>query len=256
MFFPSFVAAQTIAPPDVVRLRDGTFLRGTLVERSPTQVVLMLPTGETRTYPAELVTFAGPDTPPAPAAASTPPAAPVAQVDRIAMLHVRTDQPALSLQRLQGTTTVSVMVGSRMDTAQVDQFGVVCNAPCDIEMPEGAYQLGVARGADQARRVGPPIDLRGDMTLRVGYTNRWPLRRTGWLIFGIGGAIGVGLMVGSIWAGPSEPSVWDGSPEPTTSPEMLISGGIVFLASTVIAALFVFRQDHPTLEIDGSGVRF
>ena len=39
---------QAQLPPDVVHLQDETFLRGTIVERSPTQLVLMLPTGEVR----------------------------------------------------------------------------------------------------------------------------------------------------------------------------------------------------------------
>ncbi|AKF08377.1 hypothetical protein DB32_005526 [Sandaracinus amylolyticus] len=47
-------------PPDVVRLRDGTFLRGIVVERSPERVVVMLPTGETRVYAATEVEAAGP----------------------------------------------------------------------------------------------------------------------------------------------------------------------------------------------------
>jgi hypothetical protein len=55
LVFLARITTRAQVPPDVVHLQDGTFLRGTIVERSPTQLVLMLPTGEVRTYPTEVL---------------------------------------------------------------------------------------------------------------------------------------------------------------------------------------------------------
>lgn len=56
---PSWVSAQ--APPDVVRLRGGGMLRGTIAEHEPdSHVSIVLPTGEVRRVPAGDVLWAGP----------------------------------------------------------------------------------------------------------------------------------------------------------------------------------------------------
>ncbi len=250
-------ASQTSTPPDVVRLHDGTFLRGTLVERSPTQVVLLLPTGETRTWTAAEVEHAGPDTPQAPAAvAQQPMQVPMPPAQRVARLRVRSAQEGLSLQRLQGTTTLSVWTGRGTAVAQVDQFGVVCNAPCDIEVPEGTYQLGIAQGTGNALRAGAPMDLRGDMTLSLSYDNRSLLRGMGWLTFGLGAAGGGALMVASIFAGPSSCSY--GYCSNGVSWEMMIAGGVVLTGSMIAAMILIFMQDAPVIDViepDGS-IRF
>jgi hypothetical protein len=255
-------AAQMSTPPDVVRLHDGTFLRGTLVERSPTQVVLLLPTGETRTWPAAEVEHAGPDTPqvpavvPAPVVAQQPMQVPPIPAERVARLRVRSAQEGLSLQRLQGTTTLSVWTGRGTAVAQVDQFGVVCNAPCDIEVPEGTYQLGIAQGTGNALRAGAPMDLRGDMTLSLSYDDRSLLRAMGWLTFGLGAAGGGALMIASIFAGPSSCSY--GYCSNGLSIEMMIAGGVVLTGSMIAAMVLIFMQDAPVIDViepDGS-IRF
>lgn len=241
-------AAQTTTPPDVVRLRDGTFLRGTIAERSPTQVVVVLPTGETRTYPADQVEFAGPDVPAAPAIVQSPPqviAAPPREP--MARLHVRASAPELSLQRLQGSATVAVWTGQTMGSARIDQFGIICNAPCDVEIPEGTYQLGIAQGTGDARRAGRPVDLRGDVTLDLRYESRTGMRIGGWVLFGLGAAAGGGLMVGSLFVGDS---ILD------TNLPMLISGGAVLIVSVVVGMIFAFMQDAAEIDVGADGVRF
>lgn len=258
--------AQTSTPPDVVRLRDGTFLRGTIVERSPTQVVLMLPTGETRTYPAAEVEHAGPDTPapePVPQAPSVaappfvaPPAPPAGQ--GVARLHVRTAQEGLSLQRLQGTTSISVWTGRGVASAQLDQFGIICNAPCDIEVPEGTYQLGIAQGEGNALRAGPPIDLRGEMTLGLTYDDRSLLRAMGWLTFGLSAAGGGALMIAAPFAGPTTCYRYSGYCGNSMSIEMMIAGGAIMVGGMVAAMVLIFMQDAPVIDVieqDGS-IRF
>ena len=249
----TLVAAQVTTPADVVRLHDGTFLRGTLVERSPTQVVVVLQTGETRTYPASAVEYAGPDTPPAPLAV---PPAPVAPAARVARLHVSSDQSELSLQRLQGSAAVSSWNGHGMTTALVDQFGILCNIPCDLDVPEGAYQLGVAKGVGAALRAGSPMDLRGDMALRVGYEDHSATRGTGWLIFGISTAVGAGLMMGSVWAGPEDCSIGADYCHSTMSFPMMIVGSVIWLGGVLVGLLFLTAGDSATIEAEPTAARF
>ncbi|MDQ3033896.1 MAG: hypothetical protein M3Y87_15880 [Myxococcota bacterium] len=245
-------SAQSSAPPDVVRLHDGTFLRGTIVERSPSQVIVLLPTGETRTYAAELVEFAGPDVPAGPAIVQVPAAAPR---ERMATLHVRSRQRELSLQQLQGSASVTVWTGRGSGTARIDQFGVVCNAPCDVEVPEGTYQLGVAQGTGDAARAGRPIELRGDVTLDLAYNDRSGQRVAGWLTFGLGAAAGAALLVAGIFTGPTYSSSFGYSRRDLNVP-MMIAGGVVFGVGMIVGMIFAFMQDAPSIEVAADGVRF
>lgn len=241
-------AAQTTTPPDVVRLRDGTFLRGTISERSPTQLVIVLPTGETRTYPADQVEFAGPDdAPPAPATVPTPPQVAPPPSERMAHLRVRASEPELSLQRLQGSATVPVWTGYAAGTARIDQFGIICNAPCDVEIPEGTYQLGIAQGTGDARRAGRPVDLHGDVTLDLRYKSRRGMRIGGWVLVGVGGAVGGGLMTGALFI--------DGSVRDTRIP-MLIAGSAVLFVGMVVGMILGLIQDSADIVVGTDGVRF
>ena len=68
---PAGIARARGGPPlDEVTLENGTFLRGTIVERTEDQITLLLPTGAVRTYPMSEVRSAEarrePVAPPAP----------------------------------------------------------------------------------------------------------------------------------------------------------------------------------------------
>jgi len=256
---PSLALAQTSTPPDVVRLRDGTFLRGTLVERSPTRVVVLLQTGETRTYPADAVEFAGPEAPDAlpssipaiPQAAQIPVAAPRYGAARV---HVRSDQPQLSLQRLQGTDTVVVFTGRHVGTAYIDQFSVLCNAPCDIEIAEGTYQLGVAQDDERAVRAGAPILLSGDTTLDLHYNDHTGTRVAGWLMLIGGNVLGGALMVLSIDAGPTDCSF--GSCRNSLSMPVLIGGAVISTVASIVSIFLIGKSDSAEVEVLTNGRRF
>src|SRR5688572_540615 len=62
----SWIAAADGTPPDIVRLRNGGMLRGTIVELKPGETVeILLLNGETRKIPMADVEYAGPaETPP------------------------------------------------------------------------------------------------------------------------------------------------------------------------------------------------
>ncbi|AKF08374.1 hypothetical protein [Sandaracinus amylolyticus] len=232
---PTGALAQT-TPPDVVRLRDGSFLRGTIVERTPERVVVMLPTGETRTYAAAEVESAGPAemmlaTPVAPPPVVALPAAPIGPP--MARLRVTTDDEELSLHQLTGSATVAVWTGRGTGTARIDQYAVICNAPCDTEIPAGTYQLGIAHGTGDAQRSGRPIDLRGDVDLFLEYEDRTGIRVAGWMVF-IGGMIGGTLLMTL--------PVLTGSYGDNTG--YLIGGGVLAGVSMAVGFPLIFMNNH------------
>lgn len=238
---PAAPAAAQTAHPDVVRLHDGTMLRGTISEQTAEHLVIVLPTGEVRTYPMSAVASAGPASPPAappivpaivPAIVQAPAGPPLAR------LRVTSDQQELSLQQLQGTTTVAVWTGRGVGSARIDQFSIICNAPCDTEIPAGTYQLGVAQSTGDARRAGAPIDLRGDVNLHVRYDDRTMLRVAGWLTFGLATAGATGLLLGSFLG-----SRWD------IDMPMLVSGCVLYGLGMAVGFPLGFLNDAAEVEI-------
>lgn len=247
------VPSLTLAQPniaDVVRLRDGTFVRGTLIERSATQVVILLPSGESRTYLIDAVEFAGPELPgsvpsvPVTALAGPPPVS----GPPVARLHVQADQSALSLQRLQGTDTVTVFTGRSVGTAYIDQFSVLCNAPCDIEIPEGTYQLGIAQGEDRAVRAGAPTFLGGDMTLKLNYNDHTGTRVAGWLTLILGNLVGGAMMVLAPSAGSADCSFSTGICDSTLSMPLLIGGAVIATVASIASIFLIGTRDSASVE--------
>jgi len=244
-----FVPSRTLAQPnssDVVRLRDGTFVRGTLVERSATQVVILLPNGESRTFPFDAIEFAGQEVPdPAPRVPVAAPSPPPPAGPTVARVHVRAEQVALSLQRLQGTDTVSV---PGVGTSYTDQFSVLCNAPCDLEIPEGTYQLGVAQGADRAVRAGAPTFLSGDMTLELNYDDHTGTRDAGWLTLILGNLAGVAVMVAGTSAGPEECDRSRTTCGNTISAPLMVVGVLMMTVASIVSIFLIGTSDSATVE--------
>jgi hypothetical protein len=235
------VAAQ--APPDVVELRNGGMVRGTLIENIPgDHVTIQIATGEVRTFSAAEVLRVG--------------AAPVAPVmtpvvvepgypsgtsipqPPTPMVRVRVEGTSeeLSLHRLTGTASVSVWTGRGVGTAAIDQFAIVCGAPCEQQLPAGRADHSI-------------FHLDHDATLELEYESREGIRIGGWVLFGVaslGYALGATL------------------PLLTSSTDqfleiLLISTGI-YLALCIPVIVMVALNDHADVreitDILTQGVRF
>ena len=252
VWLPASASFAQSAPPDVVRLQDGTFLRGTIVEQSPTELVFMLPTGEVRHYPAAQIASAGPNPSSMPVAAA-PSSAQASAVRDSVQLHVETPQQGLSLQRLQGSTSVSVWTGNGVATANVDQYAVVCNAPCDVEMEPGTYQLGIADGTGRAIRAGAPIDIRSATTLQLHYDNREGLRIAGWVTLSLGGAGGLAAVVASLFVTSTSYDRF-GIARSSINMPLLISGCVVLGVGMIVGLILGLQGD--AAEIAQGRVRF
>lgn len=228
-------SAQT--PPDVVELRNGGMVRGTLVENIPgDHVTIQLATGEVRTFPASDVVRVGSSTPdpvmvPEPTYAQ--PAMGMAAQPPTVNLRVVGDSEGISLHRLTGTASVSVWTGRGVGTAAIDQFAIMCGAPCEQAIPAGSYTLGVSQGNGMARRADHSIwHIDHDMTLALEYESREGIRIAGWVIFGVA-SLGYAL-------GATLPLI-DGSADLLSI--LLVSTG-VYLAVCIPVMIMVALNDH------------
>ncbi|MBN8617201.1 MAG: hypothetical protein J0L92_41865 [Deltaproteobacteria bacterium] len=248
-------AAQ--APPDVVELRNGGMVRGTLVENIPgDHVTIQIATGELRTFPSSEVLRVGP----APVAPVMTPvvvepgypsgmAVPQPPAPMVNLRIVGTDEE-LSLHRLTGTASVSVWTGRGVGTAAIDQFAIVCGAPCEQQLPAGTYTLGVSQGNGMARRADHSIfHLDHDATLELEYESREGVRIGGWVIFGVA-TLGYAL-------GATLPLLTSGTDQFLEI--LLISTGI-YLALCIPVIVMVALNDHADVreitETLTDGVRF
>ncbi len=231
----SVASAQT--PPDVVELRNGGMVRGTLIENLPgDHVTIQLATGEVRTFPAAEVLRVGPGASSAPVIIEPgypgqmvpPPPEPMVNV------RVVGTSEELSLHRLTGTASVSVWTGRGMSAAAIDQFAILCGAPCEQSIPRGTYTLGISQGNGMARRADHSIfHLENDTTLELEYESREGIRIAGWVIFGVA-SVGYAL-------GATLPLLTGGTSDFIEI--LLISTGI-YVALCIPVIIMVALNDH------------
>ena len=192
--------AQQATPPDVVMLKNGGVLRGTIAEMVPQgNVTIVTLTGEKRVISMAEVRYAGPSgsmpgaAPPPPAPSSGP--KPLIQVNAAdAPLHLRANQAELTfhlrMTESMGTTVgMGAGIGSRstMGFGGVSQYSGrsyarICTAPCDATMPAGQYNLAISRGGGQPVETDSMTALSGPATLQGRYTSYAALRATGIVI--------------------------------------------------------------------------
>lgn len=205
---PAF--AQPAALPDIVQLRDGSYVRGTIVERVEGQyVTIQLAGGDLRQFPFSEVTYAGAAAdevpqPPAqtlsaqPALTGPTQAVPTPQPGSVQLQVVpaRADQ-RFTLHVLTGSATATVWTGGGVGFARVDSFAPVCTAPCSTNLPPGSYFFGVSQGDGEARRApgGPFTVDRNMLTAEIEYESREGFRIAGWLWLGIGAVAGLTIML-------------------------------------------------------------
>lgn len=189
--------AHADTPPDVVRMKDGGMLRGTIVEMSPTgNVVITLPTGEQRSIPMSEVQYAGPaaaSAQPRPAPAEPeaptqpPPTGPAARKEygntqplvtvhgQEARLQLR--GTGITFHRKTGTAAIS---GGGSQRISADAYEAMCTAPCEVTMPRGSYQLALSN--HDVPVDAKPVNISGDSTLEATYTSRAGTRTVGWIL--------------------------------------------------------------------------
>lgn len=204
-FAPARVAAQSApAAPDLVRLRDGGLLRGTIAELLPgDHVTLVLLTGETRRVAASDFSFAGPadeaprvvasgaTTIPAPPSTDTTPptnaATPTTPTDASA-------PPAGGARvRFRGDDGERIVVDAASETRGTAGFTRVCTTPCSLVMPIGTYHVALTASGKPRLTVEHLVPIEDRDLVTVEYETRGGTRAGGIVVIGLTGALGLGV---------------------------------------------------------------
>lgn len=227
--FTMLSAAQEVAPspapatpsngtaasaPDVVRLKNGGLLRGTISELVVGEsVTIVTVTGKTREFPMAEVEFAGPadKAPSAAPATSTPPATPTAasamparasgevkpyvvREGQEARLHLTSTPEGLTFHRQTG----SAMAIGRGGSAYAEGYERLCTAPCDITVPAGTEVIALSQGNEPPRVAEPVSFPAGESRLVGSFESRAGVRAAGWIILASSVVVGGVMLYSSI----------------------------------------------------------
>lgn len=240
--FAGGAAAQpTLAAPDVVRLRDGGLLRGTIAELvAGNHVTIVVVTGETRRVAAADFTFAGPveeapratptttavipqppavDTPPPPSAAPATSTVPVASRARV---------------RFRTREGERIVVDAASETSGTPSYARVCTTPCATTIPIGAYHVALTRRGFPRLTVEHLLPIEDRDLVTVEYETRGGTRFGGYVVIGVTAAAGIGIALAPFAA---DERSRDGLFAPA------IVGGVAIAAIGVLIGLLMHGTD-------------
>ncbi len=199
--------AKTFAPstaaPDVVRLRNGGLLRGTISELVPGEsVVLITATGEVRRFAMADVEYAGPAAglpgAAAPPAASAPPP-PARAADGRLSIRLRSSLPEVTFhQRIAsevstgGAISFGIGLGGGGGRGGVGftpyastgaTYAPLCQAPCELAMMPGTYYFGLSLEDRLPVSQDKPVVVPPGATQIMGeYVDHQELRVAGYVV--------------------------------------------------------------------------
>jgi len=195
---PPAAGASATSAHDVVRLKNGGLLRGTIAELVPSkQVTIVLVTGDRRTISMDEVQYAGAaaeapkpkDAAPAP----TPTTATATDNTVRPLVTIHAEEARLQLRANEPDTTfyvrTAVAGGPHGVIAAYDR---ICTAPCEASMPSGSYEMALSQHGSTPRGTSDPVVVRGESTLQGSFESRMGIR-----LVGLGIAIAGGI--GGIW---------------------------------------------------------
>ncbi len=211
------VAAQVPAAPDVVRLRDGGLLRGTIAEYVVgDHATLVLITGETRRIAAADIRYAGPaGEEPAAGGAAPPSAGSNSHADATTVTPATAIAPATpSTYADSGPATRAAVPAAPADArpatririrsargerVQVDaappgaELAPLCETPCAPTLRTGVYRFALTRPGLPRLEADHLVPLEEGDRVEVTYDTREGTRVGGLVLIGITGALGVGI---------------------------------------------------------------
>jgi hypothetical protein len=224
---------------DEVLTNDGGTFRGTIVEHAQGgDVVLLLPSGETRRFAAGDVRYAGPLQAP-------PQSAPVSGREtefsvRGPQVSVRFEAPEPTTIYVEDDWTVAYHRSAR-------GYVRLCTSPCTFAMPAGTQHFALATGTDDPRPVGEPVTVAQPSTMRSAIESRKGLRIAGVAILAAGSAAGLGLFAAGYYTGcPGNQA--DCAPS-SASETLEISGLILGMASIIGGVILLTRHDVIGVEV-------
>jgi hypothetical protein len=259
---PQQAAPQQAMPPDIVRLKNGSLYRGTVMELvAGDHVDVRLPSGETKRFPMSDVDYAGPASgvpgaeAPAPASAGPPPPRPLVTIDaKAAKIHFEATSADTDFHiRTEDVTVEGTGWGwgrglyGFASTAEAHGYAHICAAPCDVTMPVGKYRLALSQGGKKPVEPDHAVTIDGATTIQGKYVSYAGTRGAGWGLFAISLAAGFGLMAVGV-ANPSQNCMnnADGSSfcTPQANTGLIAAGAIVSVVGSLLSLAFILQHDR------------
>jgi hypothetical protein len=207
------VAGKTADAPqakDIVRLKNGGLLRGTISELVPgDSVTIITASGKTREFKMAEVDYAGPAdrdpqatakpaAPPATApAAETTDAADASKTEPLvtvsgqrADLQLTSEPEGVTFHRQSGS---AVAVGAR-GAAVAIAFDRLCTAPCKVSLPAGTETFALSRAGEFPIFAEPVTVPAGPSQVVGSFKSRSGVRVAGWVI-AVGSVVGGGVLI-------------------------------------------------------------
>ncbi|MGC4066714.1 MAG: hypothetical protein QM784_19175 [Polyangiaceae bacterium] len=267
---PTQIAAGLLQ--NVVYKKDGTIMRGTIIERVPNgSVEIMLPNGQSRKIDMKDVEYAGPvsETPAAKAQAEAKAAgegdANAKEGGEGAKEGAKDDDDAGRIPvRLTTTTPKTTILVEAASASYLSAAGTrvgfsayapVCEAPCDRAVIPGTYKLALARDEEELLQASTPVTI-ADKPVEVEgkITSRAGIRTLGWVV-GLGGAVaGTYLFIDSLeGTTKKECSIPGDSNSCTESTEMnlteMLIGTGLFVVGVSVGGALVATKDKATFTV-------
>jgi hypothetical protein len=254
--------APALPAPDVVMLKSGGMVRGTISEMDPQgEVVIQAVTGDVRRFQMSEVEYAGPASrmPQAQTGAAEQPVAPVnteeskSSSETKPLIQVKAGEAPLSLAANRPNVTFHLRTASATfqgtgtgwssggGTSTVSVAGttagytVVCTAPCEATLPTGSHRMALSLDGGGPVEDEEAVILNGPATVVGNYKSRKGTRTVG-LVLGIGG-----LAAGTLLIVTADPSSEDRS--------RLWLGLGVMGASTLAWVVLGFLPDAAEIEV-------
>jgi hypothetical protein len=235
-------AQQAPAVGDEVKLKDGSVFRGTITELvAKDHVDLLMPSGQTRRFKLADVAYAGPvGRPPV----GPPEPAPGVRADSVDV-HVASDQADVQLLVRTGQAQGAAWGYRGSISIESREYGIVCTAPCDAQLPAGLQRLALSHHGGSAVEADDPVDLRPRSTLQAHYESRAGVRIAGYVIGTAGVITGVVLILTSFDYG------CNGVPgcQVVQNEGQLIGGIVVFIASAIVGGILSGIPDHADIQL-------
>jgi hypothetical protein len=210
------VDSAPLLPPDIVRLRSGEAVRGSIREAVPDEsVTIATPSGEILRFAWNDVAYAGLAKEQAPIAASSPKVEALPSVSNApatfdagaravdearqalqAKVHFSSDggSPLTIYVETAALQTSAIAAQPSSKSSATEGYHELCKTPCDVAMPLGSYRFGLGRPGKRMRVADPVVLTRGDHSLATEFESRARLRTLGWLTFIVTATVGVTLM--------------------------------------------------------------
>lgn len=190
VLFAVSAAAHAAGASDLVQLRDGSMVRGTIVEKDPAgDVVIQLITGEVRRIPMASVTYAGPER----SAASGS--------DATVSLRLTANEPGIAFEKYSGGVAGGMPASGTLggDVAALrgatGSFDSLCIAPCTVEHEAGNFRFGLSKRGRPVVENDEVLSIDQSGQLVGVFKDRQPIRTAGHITSLSGFALGLGMLI-------------------------------------------------------------